>query len=244
MDELLPWSPGLGENGFTPNIMRENRITPGYQEGPPTTHSYLQSSKPAVETSSHASFMSPTDMMDSSHTEEISPTTQSLLMMSPPSVIKGDMPPPRSKHLRNDAKKGESATYSDLQKIVSPTASSANERVTGRTLSGDGRGLLSPPLSRGREDDCKERPEMQDSFQPEDDDFPLNEDSIPEVGVEDFDFSGNFSPDGSLQTSPDLKRSRMRGISVESSPNYQQQASEGASMETVSARLSQEAFDQ
>ena len=80
------------------------------------------------------------------------------------------------------------------------------------------------------------------SFQPDDVDFQLNEDSMPDVGVEDFVFEGNFSPDGSLQASPELKRSRMRGISVESSPNFVagQLAVGGASMEAVSERLSQQ----
>jgi hypothetical protein len=247
MDELLPWSPGLGDNGFTPNIMRANRIAPG-------------------QGSSHPSFMSPNDMMDSSTTEDISPTTQSLLMMSPPplSVMKSNgrnqsgkygagaskcspvpghtMPPPSSKRAEpsNNAKGGSTRSSSDLQKIVSPTASSHHEKVTGRTLSGDARSLLSPPYSR-------DRPEMDEdaknaSFQPDDVDFQLNEDSMPDVGVEDFVFEGNFSPDGSLQASPELKRSRMRGISVESSPNFVagQLAVGGASMEAVSERLSQQ----
>ena len=122
MDELLPWSPGLGDNGFTPNIMRANRIAPG-------------------QGSSHPSFMSPNDMMDSSTTEDISPTTQSLLMMSPPplSVMKSNgrnqsgkygagaskcspvpghtMPPPSSKRAEpsNNAKGGSTRSSSDLQ---------------------------------------------------------------------------------------------------------------------------------
>ena len=119
MDELFPWSPGLGENGFTPNIMREHRITPGKNYSPLQTSSYLNSSsKSLIKNPSHDALMSPNDMMDSSSAEAFSPTTQSLLMMSPPPELKNDtrkgpkfggnsskcspvpghsMPPPRSK---------------------------------------------------------------------------------------------------------------------------------------------------
>lgn len=97
-----------------------------------------------------------------------------------------------------------------LQKIISPAgevSASTRDAMTLRTLSGDDAGMLTPSFGAGRPDIFK------------DDDFELNEEDVREVsGV--FEFSENFSPQTSAQGSPETKRGRMRGASVESSPSY------------------------
>jgi len=94
MDELLPWSPGLG--ALTP-IISTHRITPGQRQITATSQMHRTRSTTKSVQSNVAStkvLMSPNDIMDSSGASEafsFSPTTQSLLsMMSPSPATKAD----------------------------------------------------------------------------------------------------------------------------------------------------------
>jgi len=247
MDELLPWSPGLGE--LTP-IISAHRITPGTQQ----SLTRLLNSRSSASAKESSSRLSPSEA--STEAFAFSPSTQTLLsMMSPPSTVKSsdrrkaassakhedpnsrvskvqstspirNMPPPpaqdRRSSLTAEAKSGNSRTPGPV-KVLSPVghqrgpANQENANLV--ALPGGDGALLAPSFSSTRQGQGIGQG-MEDEFRPEDEAFQLSVDEVAGVADVDgcFEFSENFSPQGAR--SPDSKRSRMRGESVESSPNF------------------------
>lgn len=264
MDELLPWSPGLGE--LTPIINSAHRITPGRRSALNQTRAAGSSATQMVASSDisrslgqtsrsnpERGLLSPNDVLQPSQSDALafSPTTHRLLSMMSPhlsSAVKQadagnkqlgtnrNMPPPTPQDRRSAGAHAETmapCTDDALQRIISPAGqrndASHDDKVTLRTLAGGIAGMLSPSFS-------VERPEM--DYIATDVDFQLNDDDVNDV-ENCFEFSENFSPQKLPHGSPESKRVRKRGTSVENSPNCIDPASLVLGSKTA---VSQEAF--